>query len=84
MASLSKVLTAILAGTADANIRFGDVRRLLRQLGLQERSRGDQSIARKESRRSLSFNRSPGGKAKPYQVEQVRQVITRYQLRLSD
>ena len=81
MASLKKVLESILSGRSDANIRFDALRRLLKSLGFTERVRGGHYIFSHEAIQEI-INIQPrgGGKAKPYQVKQVRQIITRYRL----
>ena len=40
MASLAKVLAAILSGTSDTNVRFAELRRVLSGLGFTERIKG--------------------------------------------
>ncbi|MCX7803470.1 MAG: hypothetical protein N2313_10665 [Meiothermus ruber] len=64
MGRFEKLLLKVLRGTADANIDFDDLRQLLLHLGFEERINLQQD----------------GSKAKPYQVRQVRAVITRYKL----
>ena len=81
MASLRKVMEAVLTGRSDANIRFDSIRRLLRSMGFDERVRGDHHIFTLEGAEEI-LNLQPlrGGQAKPYQVKQVREIITRYRL----
>ena len=77
----SRVLTHVLSGTADQNIHFDELRQLLISLGFQERIRGSHHIfARAGVTEILNLQPREGGKAKPYQVRQVRDVIVRYQL----
>jgi HicA toxin of bacterial toxin-antitoxin, len=73
-----KTLEAILRGTADANIRFTDLCRLLANLGFTERIRGDHHIFTREGVSEIINIQPRGGKAKPYQVKQVRQLIIAY------
>ena len=80
MATYERLLRQILRGTADANIAFDELRRLLRRLGFEERIRGSHHIFRKpgiEEKLNLQRNDS---KAKAYQVRQVRAVILNYRL----
>jgi len=57
------------------------MRSLLRGLGFQERIRGSHHIFTKEGvEEILNLQPKDGGKAKGYQVKQVRQVIIKYRL----
>ena len=51
---------------------------LLRSLGFRERIRGDHHIFVKEGIEEILNLQPKGGKAKPYQVKQVRKIILRY------
>lgn len=83
MASPEKILESVLGGRADANVRFNDLRRLLLRLGFSERVRGDHFIyARSGVMEIINLQPAGGGKAKPYQVKQVRQLVLQYQLRI--
>ena len=80
MGKFSKTLDRILRGSSDANVRFEDLRTLLSHLGFAERIRGDHHIFTREGVAEILNLQPHGGKAKPYQVKQVRTVITAYQL----
>jgi len=73
-------LEQILRGTSDANISFDAMRQLLRALGFEERIRGDHHIFTKDGVEEILNLQSKGGKAKPYQVKQVRNVVLKYKL----
>ncbi|HLF25707.1 MAG TPA: type II toxin-antitoxin system HicA family toxin [Anaerolineae bacterium] len=75
MARSNKVLDKVARGTSDANIRFDDLRQLLRSLGFTERIRGSHHIFFKESIEEILNLQTQGANAKPYQVKQVRNVI---------
>ena len=77
----TKVLEKLLSGLADRNIRFEDLRRLVRDLGFSERVKGDHHIYHMEGIEEI-INLQPlrDGKAKTYQVKQVRMLILRYKL----
>ena len=75
-----KLLGQILSGASDANIPFHAMRRLLRSLGFEERVRGDHHIFTKDGVEEIPNLQPRGGKAKPYQVKQVRNVIVAYRL----
>jgi HicA toxin of bacterial toxin-antitoxin, len=66
-----KVLDQVLRGTADANIRFSDLRALLLRLGFSERIRGSHHVLWKEGVEEILNIQPKGSKAKPYQVKQV-------------
>ena len=66
--------------SADANIRFNDLRQFLLQLGFAERVRGSHHVFRRENVRERLNIQRDGSHAKPYQVRQVRRVLLRYRL----
>jgi hypothetical protein len=76
-----KTLDKILSGLSDSNIRFQDLRKLLSDLGFSERIKGDHHILYKEGVEEI-VNLQPlgDGKAKAYQVKQVRAIILKYKL----
>jgi hypothetical protein len=75
-----RTLERILSGTADAAIRFDEVRGLLKRLGFSERIRGDHHIFTREGIDEIVNLQPRGSLAKPYQVKQVRRLILRYKL----
>jgi hypothetical protein len=76
----TKLIRRILEGRSDANVAFSELRGLLLHLGFEERTRGSHHIFRRAGvEEKLNLQRDDG-KAKPYQVRQVRQVILKYQL----
>jgi hypothetical protein len=80
MPQYDKLLEQILRGSSDANIAFTDLCGLFSFLGFQERIRGSHHIFSKERVVELLNLQSRGGKAKPYQIKQVRNVILKYGL----
>jgi len=74
-------LEIILSGLSDKNIRFNDVRKLLLSLGFDERIKGSHHIFTKSGVIEI-INIQPldDGKAKPYQVKQVRNLILKYKI----
>ena len=83
MASLPNMLGTILGGRSDANVRFSDLQRVLVRLGFVERVRGDHFIySRQGVVEIMNLQALPGGKAKPYQVKQMRQLVLKYRLGL--
>jgi predicted RNA binding protein YcfA (HicA-like mRNA interferase family) len=75
-----QLLTQVLRGAADANIRFDDLRSLLTTLGFVERVKGSHHIFTKPDVVEILNLQPRGSLAKPYQVKQVRAVIVRYKL----
>ena len=75
-----KTLERLLSGTADAAIRFDDLRRLLASLGFEERIRGSHHIFRKSGVEERINLQREGANAKPYQVKQVRAAILKARL----
>jgi hypothetical protein len=76
-----KILEKVLSGLADRNIRFKDMRKLLNDLEFFERIKGDHHIFYKEGVEDI-INLQPlgDGKAKAYQVKQIREIIFKYKL----
>jgi hypothetical protein len=75
-----RVFLQVLSGTADANIRFEDLRSLLGTLGFVERIKGSHHIYAKTGVAEILNLQPRGALAKPYQVKQVRALIVRYKL----
>jgi len=75
-----QVLPQVLHGSADANIRFDNLRSLLTTLGFDERIKGSHHIFTKGGVAEILNLQPRGPLAKPYQVKQVRTVIVRYKL----
>lgn len=80
----TKTLEAILRGYSDANIEFADLCRLLSSLGFRDRVKGSHHIFSRTGVEEIINIQPNGGKAKPYQVKQVRNIILKYRLRLED
>ena len=80
MSRKNKILQRILSGTSDANIDFDDIRNLLNKLEFDERIKGSHHIFTKDNIIEILNLQSKSGKAKPYQVKQVRNLILKYKL----
>lgn len=76
-----KTLHKVLSGLSDKNIRFRDLSKLLDNFGFYERIRWEHHIFYKEKIHEI-INLQPrrDGKAKAYQVRQVRTIILKYKL----
>lgn len=77
---LEPTLFRVLRGTSDASILFEDLRSLLHALGFNERLRGSHHIISRDEVSEILNLQPRGGKAKPYQVKQIRGVILKYRL----
>ncbi len=76
-----RIIDKVLSGLSDKNIRFEDLRKLLLFLGFEERIKGDHHIfTRADTLEILNIQSLRDGKAKAYQVKQVRSVILKYRL----
>ena len=84
MGKYDKLLIGLLSGASDTNIAFDDLRQLLVRFGFNERIRGDHHIYTKDGIEEILNLQPTGSKAKPYQVKQVRAIIVRYKLGVSD
>lgn len=80
MSQREKLLAAVLSGTQDKNISFQDLCNLLKWLGFDCRVRGDHFIFTMDVVDEIINIQPKGGKAKPYQVKQVREIILQYRL----
>jgi predicted RNA binding protein YcfA (HicA-like mRNA interferase family) len=80
MAGRDKIMDAVLRGTSDANISFSDLCGLLRRLTFEERIKGSHHIFTRSDIEEILNLQPKHGKAKPYQVKQVRNVILKYDL----
>jgi hypothetical protein len=80
VSKVKKTLDRVVRGNADKNIRFADLCALLEHLGFTERVRGDHHIFSRDGVAEILNIQPCGGKAKAYQVKQVRGVIVSYGL----
>lgn len=78
----SKLYQHILTKRSDANVPFTGLCVLLKQLGFQERIRGDHHIFTRDGADEILNLQPRNSQAKPYQVKQVRDMILRYNLKL--
>lgn len=73
-----KTIEKVLGGRADANVRFRDLRALLKALGFEERIKGGHYIFAREGVVEIINLQPVGSISKPYQVKQVRDLLVRY------
>ncbi len=76
MTKYGKLLARVLSGRSDSNIDFHDMRQLLAHLGFVERVRGSHHVFVRPGVEDLVNLQREGRFAKPYQVRQVRAVIS--------
>ena len=80
MGKVENLRQKILNGKSDANIGFDDLRNLLLHLGFVERIKGSHHTYRKDGVMEKPNLQRDGNKTKSYQVRQVRQILTKYNL----
>lgn len=82
MPAIDKLYISIMSGTQDKNIKFRDLQKLLDTLGFEHRIRGDNFIYF-YGNLPENINIQPDrNMAKPYQVKQVRNFLSKYHLGL--
>jgi len=75
------ILNKVITGLSDQNIRFKSLRKLMYALNFQERIKGDHHIfTRSDVVEIINIQPLSNGKAKAYQVKQVRNIILKYRL----
>lgn len=80
MSKVDKILFKIINGLSDKNIEFNEFVNLLLKLGFELRIKGSHHIFTKEEIDEIINIQSKDGKAKPYQVKQVRELVIKYKL----
>jgi len=81
MGKFEKLQLKLLSGSADNNFSFDDLRNILLHFDFIERTTGgSHRIFHKEGIEEIINIQPKGGKAKPYQVKQVRSIILKYKL----
>ncbi|MBI2426138.1 MAG: type II toxin-antitoxin system HicA family toxin [Candidatus Hydrogenedentes bacterium] len=84
MGKYSKLRQKILAGSSDGNIDFSTLCLFLERLGFEERIHGSHHIFTRNDVVEIINLQPKEGKAKPYQVKQIRRILVQYQLGESD
>ena len=82
MSKLEKLLEKLLRGTSDASFSFDDLRYILRRVGFEEHVKGSHHIFSRDGvEEQPNLQRYRASKdAKPYQVRQVREILTKHDL----
>lgn len=84
MGKHERIQAAVLSGRSDANIAFADLLSLLDGLGFMLRVKGDHHILTKEGVAEIINLQPIGRMSKPYQVKQVRGILTKYHLGINN
>ncbi len=80
MPSTRDIYIDIISGTKDKNIKFIDLQKILSAVGFNCRIKGDHFIYYKPDVDEIINIQPDGNKAKPYQVKQVRNLLSKYKL----
>ena len=84
MGKYEKLIFQVLRGTSDANIAFSDLINLMQHFGFEMRIKGSHHIFRRKGFEEKPNLQKDGNKAKPYQVRQIRNIILKYKLGVSN
>ncbi|MGA2141446.1 MAG: type II toxin-antitoxin system HicA family toxin [Brevinematales bacterium] len=84
MEKYNKILLKIIGGKSDFNIEFDELCKLLRRLNFKETIKGSHHIYRKSGIDERINIQPENGKAKAYQIRQLRDIIIRYGLGVED
>ena len=84
MSGPRKTLRKVLSESSDSNIRFVELRGLLRHLGFSERVRGSHHIFKLPGVRERIVLSRSRPEARPYQVRQIRDLIRANGLHLEE
>ena len=78
---IDKTISNILSGTQDKNVRFIDTLKILKKYGFKERIKGNHHIFTKGGiLEIINIQPTKGGKTKPYQVKQIRNLFLKYKI----
>jgi hypothetical protein len=80
----AKLYEHIMLRRSDSNVPFAELCALLKRLAFEERIRGDHHIFTMTQVEEILNLQPKSGRAKPYQVKQIRGVILKYNLHLED
>ena len=80
MNKAEKLFERLMSGSSDANFSFGDLSTLLTKLGYTARATKGSHIIFQRADSFLNLQPASGGKAKAYQVRQVRTELKRLNL----
>ena len=78
--SIEKISERLLRGDSDANIHFEELCHLIQSKGFRLRVSGSHHIFTRPGVRERINLQREGSHAKPYQVRQVRRILSNYRL----
>ena len=83
MSRAEKLAAKILSGRSDQNFAFDDLCYIIERAGFQVRpAKGSHRIYYKDSVVEIINVQPRDGKAKPYQVKQVRELLLKYKINI--
>jgi predicted RNA binding protein YcfA (HicA-like mRNA interferase family) len=81
MSKFEKIISKILSGSSDKNVKFQELLTILKSFKFEERIKGSHHIFyRKDIEEIINIQADKNGNAKAYQVKQVREIILKYRL----
>lgn len=80
MSKIEKLLAKLFSSQSGSNFQFSDLCAILIYFGFKERIRGDHHIFTRDDIAEILNLQPKDGKAKPYQVKQVRTLFFRYKI----
>ena len=80
MGKSEKLILKLLSGLSDTNFSFNELCTILIRIGFKERIKGSHHIFCKNEVSEIVNIQSKDGKAKAYQIKQVRNIIVKYKL----
>ena len=84
MSKSKKLFIKIASGTQDSSILFSELANLAKALGFSERVNGSHHIYYKDGIVEILNFQQDGSQAKLYQVRQLRSIISKYGLELTE
>lgn len=85
MGKIEKIISKILSGASDKNIKFQELLTILKNFKFEDRIKGSHHIFfRKDVEEIINIQADKNGNAKPYQVKQVREIILKYRLMIQN
>jgi predicted RNA binding protein YcfA (HicA-like mRNA interferase family) len=83
MSKAEKLAAKILSGRSDQNFAFDDLCYVIERAGFQRRTgKGSHRIYYKDGIGEIINVQPRNGKAKPYQVKQVRELLLKYKINI--
>lgn len=84
MGKFEKLIAKLLRGKSDNNFDFDEIRHLLLKLGFTERIKASHHIYTRDGMDEIINLQPKQGKAKAYQIKQIRNLIVQYKLDVED